>query len=281
MKIVLPFFGALGELWLGHESWRTLIAPDGKFVVENINDWQHSTMYLAFIISGVIDLIGFYSQLPHGTEHSFLALSFLAQGLLLVFHLKGPAIEVTVHLILVIQIFSTFLAILAEAANRGNIILATMRPMLTLLQGIWWIQTAFIMFTSDPAYDPDYMGGTMMAPAVFVFHLLWLSAASIICTSYIIRHAPHHVDTHLYPLYIHRVSRVLYSYVLLTHVSLSIHTSHSDVFCAVLLVMRSRYSKVHNRDIQFSKQKHKDSAEYRYVLDSIGDGDIELAGTSK
>lgn len=180
LKMVLPFFGALGELWLGHESWRRLIAEDGKFVVDNINDWQHSTMYLAFIISGFMDLVGFYSHLPVDGELGFLCLAFLAQGLLLVFHLKGPVIEILVHLILVLQVFATVVAILAEGCHKKNIIFASLRPILTLLQGIWWIQVAFIMFTADPAYDPDYMGGSMMVPAVFVFHLLWVTAAAMI-----------------------------------------------------------------------------------------------------
>lgn len=44
LKVLLPLVGVLGELWLGHPSWRTLYASDGKFVVDNINDWQHSLM---------------------------------------------------------------------------------------------------------------------------------------------------------------------------------------------------------------------------------------------
>ena len=179
LKVILPFIGILGELWIGHESWRTLVAPDGKFVVDNINDWQHSAMYLAFCMSGVMDLVGFYSQLPETTEHAFLSLAFLIQGVLLVFHLKGPAIEVMVHLILVLQIFATFVSMILEGFNPKSIIISSLRPLLTLLQGVWWIQTAFIMFMADPAYDPDYMGGTMMVPAVFVMHMLWISVASV------------------------------------------------------------------------------------------------------
>lgn len=95
IKMILPFFGILGELWLGHESWRTLVGPDRKFIVDNINEWQHSTMYSAFIASGAIDLVGHVAQLPLGTERLFLGLAFLCQGLLLVFHLKGPPIEVS------------------------------------------------------------------------------------------------------------------------------------------------------------------------------------------
>ncbi len=50
---------------------RTLHGADGRFIVDNINEWQHSAMYLAFLISGVVDLVGFYAPqgtLPPGTE---------------------------------------------------------------------------------------------------------------------------------------------------------------------------------------------------------------------
>lgn len=107
LKVVLTFIGINGELWFGHESWRfvllmppmarhmqaqpvkackvplsacrTLHGADGRFIVDNINEWQHSAMYLAFLISGAVDLVGFYASqgtLPPGTEQvHFPALS--------------------------------------------------------------------------------------------------------------------------------------------------------------------------------------------------------------
>jgi hypothetical protein len=50
---------------------RNLYGEDGRFVVGNINEWQHSAMYVAFLLSGVVDLVGFYmppGTLPVGTE---------------------------------------------------------------------------------------------------------------------------------------------------------------------------------------------------------------------
>lgn len=169
VKIVLPAFGILGELWLGHESWRNLYAADGKFT-DNINDWQHSTMYLSFMASGVVDLLGHYLGAPRGAELAFLALSFMSEGLLLVFHLKGPRVEVLVHLILVLQVFATVVAICVELAAPSSILAASARPWLTMLQGAWWIQTAYIMYKNAPQWDPDYMGSGMMVPVPFV---LW------------------------------------------------------------------------------------------------------------
>lgn len=110
---------------------------------------------------------------------AFLGLAFLVEGTLLGFHLKGPSIEVHVHLILVMQILATVLAVGAEMAAPGNIVVASARPWLTMLQGVWWIQTAYIMYTGNPAWDPDYMGAAMMAPVVFAVHMLWIAAAML------------------------------------------------------------------------------------------------------
>jgi hypothetical protein len=187
LMVVLPLFGILGELWLGHPSFRHLYKDDGKFYVDNINDWQHSAMYSAFGSSAAVNLIGYYiTELPASTERAFLSLAFLIQGVLLVFHLKGPPIEILVHLILVLIIFATFAAIMVEIANPYSILAAALRPYLTILQGVWWIQTAYIMYDSNPAWNPFYMGASMMAPASFCMHMLWIAIACL-CTLLIVR----------------------------------------------------------------------------------------------
>ena len=156
----------------------TLYAADGKFLTDHINVWQHAAMYSSFIISGIIDLTGYYFGAPPGADRAFLGLAYLSQFLLLVFHLKGPSIEILVHLILALQVASTVIAICVEAAAPRSVVVASLRPALTLLQGVWWIQTAYIMFVSDPAYDPEEMGGAMMTPVVLVAHMLWVATAS-------------------------------------------------------------------------------------------------------
>ena len=51
---------------------RRLYAEDGRFEMGNLQDWQHSAMYAAFLLSGVVDLLGrgiLKDTLPRGTEH--------------------------------------------------------------------------------------------------------------------------------------------------------------------------------------------------------------------
>ena len=51
---------------------RWLYAEDGRFEVDNIQDGQHSAMYMAFLLSGVVDLMAYKlpeGVLPEGIEH--------------------------------------------------------------------------------------------------------------------------------------------------------------------------------------------------------------------
>ncbi len=63
------------------------MGEDGRFIVDNINEWQHSAMYSAFLLSGLVDLVGFYAPqgtLPVGTEQvgeAILYTSFAIYGL--------------------------------------------------------------------------------------------------------------------------------------------------------------------------------------------------------
>ena len=41
---------------------------DGTFNSGHMNNWQHSAMYFAFMISGFVDLAGFYTELPPDSE---------------------------------------------------------------------------------------------------------------------------------------------------------------------------------------------------------------------
>ncbi|KAK9857593.1 hypothetical protein WJX84_006077, partial [Apatococcus fuscideae] len=146
-KVLLPFIGINGELWAGHDHYRHLYEPDGKFTEHHLQDWQHSAMYAAVMISGVVDLLGHYTRfLPQGTEQGFLGLSFVVEGLLFAFHLKGTSLDFELHLLLVLTIFMTALIIFLETNHPHMLQLSALRAMLVLLQGTWFIQVAYILY---------------------------------------------------------------------------------------------------------------------------------------
>jgi hypothetical protein len=172
VKMLLPFIGMNLELWAGHVSYRRMYDPaTGHFEQGNIQDWQHAAMYSAFLVSGVVDLIGFYTSpgtLPAGTEHGFLGLSLLIEGLLFAFHLKGTLLDMRVHLILVMVVFLAAAVCFAEVAKPHSIVVSTVRAQLVMLQGLWFYQIAAILFKDNPAWDPTTHGSVMMVPFFFV-----------------------------------------------------------------------------------------------------------------
>ncbi|EIE18466.1 hypothetical protein COCSUDRAFT_60132 [Coccomyxa subellipsoidea C-169] len=182
LKVALTFIGINAELWAGHTSYRNLYTAEGRFEANNLQDWQHSAMYGAFLVSGLVDLIGFYAPagtLPPGTEHIFLGVAFATEGLLFGFHLKGTPLDWSLHVLLVMLIFAASLVCFGEYRFQGSFVLTAARGQLVLLQGIWFIQIAEILFKDKPAWAPDYHASAMMVPVVFVMWLLIVLFASL------------------------------------------------------------------------------------------------------
>ena len=73
----------------------------------------------------------------------------MTEGLLLGFHLKGAPIEVLVHKILVITIAASAAVMFAEICCKGSVLLTLARALLVILQGMWFIQIGYILFTGD------------------------------------------------------------------------------------------------------------------------------------
>ena len=50
------------------QTYRHLYEPDGRFTEHHLQDWQHSAMYLAFMLAGFVDMMAHYTQLPSGID---------------------------------------------------------------------------------------------------------------------------------------------------------------------------------------------------------------------
>lgn len=76
-------------------------------------------------------------------------MAYVIEGLLFAFHLRGDQLDVEIHTLLVITIFLTAIVILAEIQNKSNVLLASLRPILVIMQGVWFVQAAFILFRGN------------------------------------------------------------------------------------------------------------------------------------
>ena len=73
-------------------------------------------------------------------------MAYMIEGLLFAFHLRGDLLDVEIHTLLVLTIFLTAVVILAEIQHKSNVLLSSLRPILVIMQGVWFVQAAFILF---------------------------------------------------------------------------------------------------------------------------------------
>lgn len=73
-------------------------------------------------------------------------MAYVIEGLLFSFHLRGDLLDVEIHTLLVITIFLTAVVMFAEIQHNSNVLLSALRPILVIMQGVWFVQAAFILF---------------------------------------------------------------------------------------------------------------------------------------
>lgn len=76
----------------------------------------------------------------------FLGVAFVVEGLLFAFHLEGSDLNWKAHLLLVMSIFAAAAVILAELQSPQNALLGILRAQLVMLQGVWFMQIAKLLF---------------------------------------------------------------------------------------------------------------------------------------
>ena len=75
-----------------------------------------------------------------------LAAAFVVEGLLFAFHLEGSDLNWKAHLLLVLTIGAAAAAVLAEMRAPSSALLGVVRAQAVLLQGVWFMQIAKLLF---------------------------------------------------------------------------------------------------------------------------------------
>jgi hypothetical protein len=75
-----------------------------------------------------------------------LAAAFIVEGLLFAFHLEGSELNWKAHLLLVLTIGAAAAAVLAEMHAPSSALLGVVRAQAVLLQGVWFMQIAKLLF---------------------------------------------------------------------------------------------------------------------------------------
>ena len=156
IKIILPFIGILVEAFLtvikDHQgrphitgSVYHVYKSDGYLT--DLGKLQHITMYGAFVLSGIVDILTIFVKFPHQTSPLFLALAFLTEGILFYFHTEGrDAINIQIHFILTLVIGICALFAFLRTMYATNLLINLGLGFSIFLQGTWFIQAAHFLY---------------------------------------------------------------------------------------------------------------------------------------
>lgn len=210
-KILFPALGIIAELFFDmvkypNESGVHLVAKvyhikneDGTF--NGMGKLHHITMYAAFLLSGLVDVLTIFVKFPRVTSSLFLSIAFWTEGILFYFHTHGrDAVNVQIHLLLTIVIFACVFFSLMRVFFATNFVINLGLACTIVLQGTWFIHAGYLLFppgghgiislnaVAEARSDDDHSkqdeiqehNSEMYVSAVFTWHVMCLAAAMLI-----------------------------------------------------------------------------------------------------
>lgn len=156
IKIVLPFIGILVEAFLTvikdhqgkpHITGSVYHVYQSDGYLNPLGKLQHITMYGAFVLSGIVDILTIFVKFPHQTSALFLALAFSIEGILFYFHTEGrDTMNVEIHSILTLVIGICALFAFLRTMYATNLLVNLGLGFSIFLQGTWFIQAAYFLY---------------------------------------------------------------------------------------------------------------------------------------
>ncbi|XP_077463890.1 transmembrane protein 45A [Stigmatopora argus] len=147
---------------------------------KDLMNWQHATMYLFFALAGGVALVVHATEAaPFALDRLTMAIAFFNEGFLFLFHLHGrSALDVHLHMLLVYAIFGGAVVAFLEVFHRGNILLELLRCTLTLLQGSWFWQIGYVLYSpSGTVWEPKDHDNVMFITMCYSWHLAFAMLA--------------------------------------------------------------------------------------------------------
>ncbi|KAG9482060.1 transmembrane protein 45B [Eleutherodactylus coqui] len=171
MKVVFTFIGILAEQFVPDGPHMHLV-QDHSWV--KLMNWQHSTMYFFYGLSGIIDILTYFPlNVPQGLDRLSLALAVFIEGLLFYFHVQNrPPLDQHIHSLLLIAVFGGSISIMIEVFLKDHIVLEMFRSSLAILQGSWFWQIAFVLYPlgGAPEWDQTDHENIMFITMCFCWH---------------------------------------------------------------------------------------------------------------
>ncbi|KAI4891404.1 hypothetical protein NFI96_026097 [Prochilodus magdalenae] len=169
LKTFFAFVGIMAEQFVpdgphGH------LYNDGWVKLMN---WQHSTMYLFYGISGIADILSATSlPVPAGLDRLSLSVALFVEGFLFYFHVHDrPPLDKHIHSLLLVAVFGGSASTLLEVFLQDNALLELIRSSLAIHQGTWFFQIGFVLYPlNGEEWDLNNDGNIMFITMCYCWH---------------------------------------------------------------------------------------------------------------
>ncbi|NXD63767.1 TM45B protein, partial [Eolophus roseicapillus] len=185
LKIIFALIGMMAEQFVPDGPHLYLYSGENRDWVK-LMSWQHTTMYLFYGLSGVVDVFTYASPVvPQGLDRLMLSVAMFVEGCLFYYHvLHRPMLDQHIHSLLLIAIFTEVGSTMLEVFLRDNIILEMFRACVTIVQGTWFWQISVVLFQpwGGPMWDEKDHNNIMFLTMCFFWH--WAAAVVILAVNY-------------------------------------------------------------------------------------------------
>ncbi|XP_018591839.2 transmembrane protein 45B [Scleropages formosus] len=184
LKVFFAFVGIMAEQFVPDGPHAHLYSTKEQAWVKLMN-WQHSTMYLFYGISGIADILSMSSlPVPQGIDRLGLSLALFVEGFLFYFHVHNrPSLDKHIHSLLLVAVFAGSASTFLEVFKRDHPVLELFRSSVAILQGTWFFQIGFVLFPfNGPEWDQELHDNIMFITMCFCWH--YAVALVIIAISY-------------------------------------------------------------------------------------------------
>ncbi|XP_028277510.1 transmembrane protein 45B [Parambassis ranga] len=187
LQIFASFVGIMVEQFVVDGPHAHLYNKESSEWVKLMN-WQHSTMYLFFGISGIALVATTRCKVvPAGTDRVALSLALFVEGFLFYYHVHHrPLLDAHIHSLLLVAVFGGSASTMLEVFIKDNIILELLRACFFILQGSWFYQIGFVLYPlSGPVWDQTLHDNIMFVTMCFCWHLA-VALLLVTCTSSVV-----------------------------------------------------------------------------------------------
>lgn len=172
LQMFAAFVGIMVEQFVPDGPHAHLLT-DGAWV--KLMNWQHSTMYLFFGMSGVaLVACTTFRLMPAGVDRLALSIALFVEGFLFYYHVAmRPPLDAHIHTLLLVAVFGGAASSMLEVFMKHNIILELMGAGFFILQGTWFYQIGFVLFPlRGSPWGLEEHNNIMFITMCFCWHLV-------------------------------------------------------------------------------------------------------------